>query len=233
MGAAALPHVTYEDELVRALKEARVEVAGVDRMVLADQLAVMDLIALGRFLLLPEDDLTLATVLKGPLIGLSEEQLYALAEPREDRTLWAELSRRRDEDPSFAAAWTVLSARLLDWRLELEVFLNPLIACVSFLLLAALVRRHFPDLVAASSIPIAWFVFSFYQHLNWIMPWQSAWHFVNLFVIGALVLVTYGRPGWPALWGAATLAAFVSAALLSWMPRAPAWARSTPSMPVP
>ena len=31
-------------------------------------MAVMDLVALGRVLLLPEDDLTLATVLKGPLV---------------------------------------------------------------------------------------------------------------------------------------------------------------------
>jgi ATP-dependent helicase/nuclease subunit A len=61
---------SFVDELVRQLKVRQVPVAGVDRMVLPQQLAVMDLIALGQFLLLPSDDLTLATILKSPLIGL-------------------------------------------------------------------------------------------------------------------------------------------------------------------
>ena len=69
----------FVDELVRRLKQADISVAGVDRMVLTEQLAVMDLMALGQFLLLPEDDLTLATVLKGPLIGLTEDELFTLA----------------------------------------------------------------------------------------------------------------------------------------------------------
>ncbi len=80
-------------ELVRALKELRVPVAGVDRMVLTEQLAVMDLVALGQFLLLPEDDLTLATVLKSPLVGLTEEELFELAW-RRDGDLWAALRAR-------------------------------------------------------------------------------------------------------------------------------------------
>lgn len=72
----------FVEDLVRALKEREVPVAGVDRMVLTDQLAVMDLLALGEALILPEDDLTLACVLKSPLIGLSEEALYSLAQGR-------------------------------------------------------------------------------------------------------------------------------------------------------
>jgi ATP-dependent helicase/nuclease subunit A len=99
------------DLLVRELKKAGVEVAGIDRMVLADQLAVMDLIALGRFLLLPEDDLTLATVLKGPLFGFSEERLFELAHGR-DRALWPELRARAAENADFAAAARELSQLL-------------------------------------------------------------------------------------------------------------------------
>ena len=99
------------DLLVRELKGAGVDVAGVDRMVLADQLAIMDLIALGRFLLLPEDDLTLATVLKGPLFGFSEERLFGLAWNRPD-TLWAALRRRAGENADFAAAAAELSELL-------------------------------------------------------------------------------------------------------------------------
>jgi len=98
------PFVT---ELVRALKQADVPVAGVDRMLLTDQLAVEDMMALGQFLLLPADDLTLAAVLKGPLFGFSEGILFELAWRRHG-SLWAELLQRRNETPDFARAATEL-----------------------------------------------------------------------------------------------------------------------------
>lgn len=101
----------FLDELVRELKARGVPVAGIDRMVLTDQLAVMDLVAIGEFLLLPEDDLTLATVLKGPFVGLDDDALFELAYGRRG-TLWNELRRRRDERADFAAAETLLSELL-------------------------------------------------------------------------------------------------------------------------
>ena len=76
----------FVGELLRALKQRDVPVAGADRLVLTEQLAVQDLIALGRFLLLPEDDLTLAAVLKGPLFGIDEETLFDLAYGRGEAT---------------------------------------------------------------------------------------------------------------------------------------------------
>ncbi len=101
----------FVEELVRALKARGVPVAGVDRMVLSEQIAVMDLIALGRFVLLPDDDLNLASLLKSPLVGLDEDDLFALAHGRSG-SLWTELGRRRDERPRFAEAQELL-ARLL------------------------------------------------------------------------------------------------------------------------
>jgi len=102
---------SFVEELVRELKQRSVPVAGVDRMVLSEQLAVMDLVALGQFLLLPEDDLTLATVLKSPFIGLSEDDLLALAHSREGG-LWSELKERRGEVPAFARAHEFLAELL-------------------------------------------------------------------------------------------------------------------------
>lgn len=87
----------FVEELVRQLKKRHVPVAGVDRMILTEQMAVMDLVALARFALLPEDDLTLATVLKGPLIGLDEEQLFCLAHNRK-ASLWRTLRDRARDD---------------------------------------------------------------------------------------------------------------------------------------
>ena len=46
-------------------------VAGADRLVLTEHIAVMDLMALADALLLPDDDLALASVLKSPLFGLT------------------------------------------------------------------------------------------------------------------------------------------------------------------
>ena len=101
----------FVEEFVRELKQRNVPVAGVDRMVLTDQLAVMDLVAMGQFLLLPDDDLTLATVLKGPFVGIDEDDLYALAHARAGG-LWNELKERCGEAPGFARAHAVLSELL-------------------------------------------------------------------------------------------------------------------------
>ena len=100
----------FVDHLLRAFKALGVPVAGIDRMVLTEQLAVMDLIALGNACLLPGDDLTLATVLKSPLMGLDEDALFALAYERGDASLWATLARRRGENAAFESAYGALAA---------------------------------------------------------------------------------------------------------------------------
>ncbi|WP_299939392.1 double-strand break repair helicase AddA [uncultured Nitratireductor sp.] len=65
--------------LSRSLKNRHIDVAGADRLRLTAHIAVQDLIALGRFLLQPHDDLSLAAVLKSPLFGMDEERLFRLA----------------------------------------------------------------------------------------------------------------------------------------------------------
>ena len=84
----------FVDEMVRCLKERGIRVAGTDRMVLTDQLAVMDLVALGNFVLLPEDDLNLAVVLKAPMFGFDDDALFDLAHGRRG-SLWETLKGRR------------------------------------------------------------------------------------------------------------------------------------------
>ena len=113
----------FVDHLLRAFKARGVPVAGIDRMVLTEQLAVMDLIALGEFCLLPGDDLTLATVLKSPLIGLDEDALFALAYDR-SASLWATLARRRNECSAFTEAHEALGAFLgaADWMAPFEFY---------------------------------------------------------------------------------------------------------------
>jgi ATP-dependent helicase/nuclease subunit A len=113
--------------LVRALRDRHVPVAGVDRMQLTEQIAVEDMIALGNFLLLPEDDLTLAAVLKGPLFGFDEDRLFTLAYGRRGQ-LWHELRRRGDEHPLYAQARDTLTAllRRADFAPPYELFADVL-----------------------------------------------------------------------------------------------------------
>jgi ATP-dependent helicase/nuclease subunit A len=60
-------------------------------MKLGHQLVVQDMLSVARFALQPEDDLTLACVLKSPFIGFGEEDLFALAHGRNGKSLWATL----------------------------------------------------------------------------------------------------------------------------------------------
>ncbi len=88
---------TLVPRLLRALKERGVPVGGADRLRLIEQIAVQDLLALADVLLLPEDDLQLAAVLKSPLIGFSDDQLLDLAAERQG-SLWARLAQERGRD---------------------------------------------------------------------------------------------------------------------------------------
>lgn len=65
-------------DLVAKLLERGVPVAGVDRMLLADPLAVQDLLAAARFAVQPADDLSLACLLVSPLFGWAHEEVRML-----------------------------------------------------------------------------------------------------------------------------------------------------------
>ena len=70
--------------LMRELKRNHIAVAGADRLRLVEHIAVEDLMALGRFVLLPGDDLSLCALLKSPLFGFDEDDLLLLAARRAD-----------------------------------------------------------------------------------------------------------------------------------------------------
>src|SRR5205814_10553905 len=97
--------------VIRALKNAHVAVAGADRLVLTEHIAVIDLMLLADALLLPQDDLALACALKSPLFGFDDDKLFALARGRRD-TLRADL--RDNADPVFTAVAERLD-RYAEW----------------------------------------------------------------------------------------------------------------------
>ncbi|MFK7839620.1 MAG: double-strand break repair helicase AddA [Bdellovibrionales bacterium] len=87
----------FVNQIMRALKSRNIPVGGLDRIVLNDQLAVQDMLAAADFALLPSDDLTLACLLKSPLIGITEDQLFDLAYNR-NTTLWQSVLDNADKD---------------------------------------------------------------------------------------------------------------------------------------
>jgi ATP-dependent helicase/nuclease subunit A len=99
--------------LSRALKERGVPVAGLDRLRLREHLAVQDLLALAHVLLLPEDDYSLACLLKSPLYNFPEETLFALAHERAPASLWERLR-----------AWAGTEAECVRAREELSALLT-------------------------------------------------------------------------------------------------------------
>lgn len=80
----------FADAILKALRKYAIPVNGIDRMLLMKQLAVLDILAALEFILLPDDDLNLATLLKSPLIGWDDERLYPYAHKRKT-TLWQAL----------------------------------------------------------------------------------------------------------------------------------------------
>lgn len=76
--------------LVARLYAEGVPVAGVDRLRLNAPLAVQDLLAAIRFVLQPEDDLSLASLLVSPLMGWTQDELLAGAHTRKGG-LWRHL----------------------------------------------------------------------------------------------------------------------------------------------
>ncbi|MEH6402890.1 MAG: 3'-5' exonuclease, partial [Sneathiella sp.] len=101
----------FFEAMVRALKQANIPVAGADRMVLTEQLAVMDLIALGKFVLQPDDDLNLAIILKSPFVGCDDNQLFSLAYKRSG-SLWRALRANKPGLPIFDEGTKFLRAQL-------------------------------------------------------------------------------------------------------------------------
>ncbi|WP_137700934.1 double-strand break repair helicase AddA [Marimonas lutisalis] len=102
--------------IIRECKARALPIAGADRLKIGGELAVRDIAAMLQFLATPEDDLSLATVLKSPFFGFSEQALFRLAHGR-PATLWEALRKQ-------AAAHPETLAQLDDLRRTAD-FLRP------------------------------------------------------------------------------------------------------------
>lgn len=117
----------FVDLLMRALKSTDVPVAGVDRMTLTEEIAVMDLLALAQFSLLPRDDLTLASLLKSPLVGITEEELYQFCYQRQG-TLWASVHEKNPALGEWLQSWVAKAGRVTPYEFFAEALNTPCFA---------------------------------------------------------------------------------------------------------
>jgi ATP-dependent helicase/nuclease subunit A len=100
----------FVEALTAGLRQAGIPVSGVDDLVLTDNIYVQDLMALGDFILVPDDDLNLATLLKSPLGQIDEDVLFALCYQRGKQSLW-----QRVTDSGLPLVQAV-TTRLKAWR---------------------------------------------------------------------------------------------------------------------
>ncbi len=99
--------------LQSALKREGIPVSGADRMALLDELAVKDLLSLAGAMLQSEDDLALAEVLKSPLFGFCDGDLFELAFGREI-SLWQALENAARD--AGAGKYAFAAAKLAAWQ---------------------------------------------------------------------------------------------------------------------
>jgi ATP-dependent helicase/nuclease subunit A len=112
--------------LASLLSEISIPVESSSKLLLKEQLPIMDFMALGRFLINPEDDYSLACILKSPLIndgkGISEETLLMLCYDRHV-SLW---QRLEEECPKLGIEgdYKFLESLLknVDWSTPFELF---------------------------------------------------------------------------------------------------------------
>ncbi|MEP5091626.1 MAG: double-strand break repair helicase AddA, partial [Paracoccaceae bacterium] len=115
-------------EIIRACKGENLSIAGADRLKVGAETAVKDLGALLAFLSTPEDNLALATALKSPLFGWSEQDLFSLSHHRSGPYLWQAL---REESAAYPETLAILN----DLRGQTD-FLRP------FDLIERILTRH-------------------------------------------------------------------------------------------
>ncbi len=101
------------EETIRALKRKSVPVAGADRLMLSEHPVFEDALALARFILFPNDSLTLAGVLRSPFCDIDEQSLFDLAWGWKG-SLWTTLQAKADQRPEWASALAFLTAARTD-----------------------------------------------------------------------------------------------------------------------
>ncbi len=88
----------FTKELIDALEQEEIDIAGLDRVNLIEDLGVLDLVSIAKFVIDPSDNLNLASLLKSPIFGLSEQELYNLIYNKNIESIWQYLKSQSDNN---------------------------------------------------------------------------------------------------------------------------------------
>ncbi|MGJ8528579.1 double-strand break repair helicase AddA [Maritalea sp.] len=114
--------------MIRALKQKGLPNLGEDKLTVSTHIAVEDLLVLADVLMNPADDLGLATLLRSPLFGWNEDQLFTLARGTRNGKcrmqdqkpvwpLWVQLQADAETDERAALA----AQTIREWRNRLDL----------------------------------------------------------------------------------------------------------------
>lgn len=95
--------------IVSQLHLFEVPVAGIDRMMIREPIVVMDLLAVIRFALQPDDDLNLAALLVSPLFGWSQDKLLLHGYRPSGHRLWKHLRSQNELKAELASLHVILA----------------------------------------------------------------------------------------------------------------------------
>jgi ATP-dependent helicase/nuclease subunit A len=109
----------FVEAINRELKRQGLVSAGADRLALNQHIVVEDMIVLGRFASTKMDDLSLAGLLKSPLFGFDDDDLFAIAHGRGKRPLY-EAMRQLGREAGRESAVGHLKARVTSAVSDLE-----------------------------------------------------------------------------------------------------------------
>lgn len=88
---------SFTENVINALKEKNIAVSGLDRISLADNIAVLDLLSIAKFVLDPKDDLNICSLLKSSIFNLSEATIYHLCQQKNQKqiSIWQILCQNK------------------------------------------------------------------------------------------------------------------------------------------
>lgn len=96
----------FASAITKALKAQNLPTAGADRLKLTEHIVAEDMMALGRFVMMQSDDLSLAALLKSPIFGFDEDELFEVSYKRKQSTLFASLLDTEDKATTLKAKMT-------------------------------------------------------------------------------------------------------------------------------
>ena len=108
--------------IIKSLQSRNIPVSGMDRLRIMDHIAIKDLISAANFVLLPEDDLNLCCLLKSPIFGLDDDDLFQICYGRKN-TVWNSIKSNNSYKKTTELLKTLLSTADILSPFEFFMFL--------------------------------------------------------------------------------------------------------------